>query len=309
MSSKNSAAAPAMPKPRVFIHVNHKQILGAIVGKYSLEKHSAHADRFDVEFIEVRNQPFLHAKEGELYLRHGDKRRWLNDDLQSFTPLRFMPPELMGYRGRAVVIDPDVFAVGDIWELLSRDMDGMALMCRPKSGNKGKGGALASSVMLLDCAKLTHWRVEEQFNEMFAFKRDYMDWISLKLEDRSCIGLFEDEWNDFDRLTPRTQLLHTTKRRHQPWKTGLPIDFRPADKFRLFPPKHWLRRARRAIFGDYALAGTYKRHPDPAQEAFFFRLVSECLDEGIISEQDIRSEMAHNHVRHDALALVRQQAA
>ncbi|KGE03858.1 hypothetical protein [Pseudohaliea rubra] len=309
MSSEQTPAQATAPKPKVFIHVNHKQILGAIVGKYSLEKHSAHADRFAVEFIEVRNQPFLHAKEGELYLRHGDKRSWLNDDLQSFTPLRFMPPELMGYQGRAVVIDPDVFAVGDVWELLSRDMDGMALMCRPKSGNKGKHGALASSVMLLDCAQLTHWRVEEQFNEMFAFKHDYMDWISLKLEDRSRIGLFEDEWNDFDRLTPRTKLLHTTKRRHQPWKTGLPIDFRPADKFRLFPPKHWLRRARRAVFGDYALAGTYKRHPDPAQEAFFFRLVSECLDEGIISEQDVRHEMAHNHVRHDALELVRQQAA
>lgn len=309
MSSEHTPAQPHAPKPRVFIHVNHKQILGAIVGKYSLEKHSAHADSFDVEFIEVRNQPFLHAKEGELYLRHGDKRPWLNNDLQSFTPLRFMPPELMGYRGRAVVIDPDVFAVGDIWELLTRDMEGNALLCRPKSGNKGKHGALASSVMLLDCARLTHWRVEEQFNEMFTFQRDYMDWISLKLEDRSRIGLFEDEWNDFDRLTPRTKLLHTTKRRHQPWKTGLPIDFRPADKFRLFPPKHWLRRARRAMFGDYALAGTYKRHPDPAQEAFFFRLVSECLDEGIISEQDVRQEMAHNHVRHDALELVRQQAA
>ncbi|MHA7815842.1 MAG: hypothetical protein ACX93N_05155 [Pseudohaliea sp.] len=309
MSSEHSTAQPAAPKPKVYIHVNHKQILGAIVGKYSLEKHSAHADKFDVEFIEVRNQPFLHAKEGELYLRHGDKRPWLNNDLQSFTPLRFMPPELMRYQGRAVVIDPDVFAVGDVWELLSRDMQGMALLCRPKSGNKGKAGALASSVMLLDCARLTHWRVEEQFNEMFTFERDYMDWISLKLEDRSRIGLFEDEWNDFDRLTPRTKLMHTTKRRHQPWKTGLPIDFRPADKFRLFPPKHWLRRARRAMFGDYAFAGTYKRHPDPAQEAFFFRLVSECLDTGIISEQDVRHEMAHNHVRHDALDLVRQQAA
>ena len=309
MSSEHSAAVTSAPKPRVYIHVNHKQILGAIVGKYSLEKHSANAEKFEVEFIEVRDQPFLHAKEGELYLRHGDKRTWLNNDLQSFTPLRFMPPELMGYQGRALVIDPDVFAVGDVWELLSRDMGGMALLCRPKSGNKGKHGALASSVMLLDCAQLTHWRVEEQFNEMFAFKRDYMDWISLQLEDRSRIGLFEDEWNDFDRLTPRTKLLHTTKRRHQPWKTGLPIDFRPADKFRLFPPKHWLRRARRAVFGDYALAGTYKRHPDPAQEAFFFRLVSECLDEGIVSEQDVRDEMAHNHVRHDALELLRQHAA
>ncbi len=56
-----------------------------------------------------------------MYLRDGGKREWVRDDLQSFTPTRFLPPQLMGYQGRAVVIDPDVFARGDIWELLSRD--------------------------------------------------------------------------------------------------------------------------------------------------------------------------------------------
>ena len=77
------------------------------------------------------------------------------DDLQSFTPLRFMPPELMGYEGHAVVVDPDVFAVGDIHELLSRDMQGKAIIGRPRSGTKGAEGGIATSVMLLDCAKLT----------------------------------------------------------------------------------------------------------------------------------------------------------
>lgn len=293
----------------VFIHVNHKQWLGAVVGKYALEKNSAHSDKFDVRFIEVKDQPFMAAREGEIYLRDGDYRQWLNNDLQSFTPLRFMPPELMGYRGRAVVIDPDVFAVGDVWELLNRDMQGNAIMCRAKSGNKGKRGALASSVMLLDCARLRHWQVERQFNEMFVGKRDYMQWIGLYLEDRDTIGLFEREWNDFDHLTPATKMLHTTKRRHQPWKTGLKVDYRMADTFRLFPPKHWLRRARRAVFGDYALAGYYKPHPDPAQERLFFTLVSECLDQGIITESVIRDEMAHNHLRHDAIELVKQLAA
>ncbi len=297
------------PKPCVFIHVNHKQMLGAIVGKYALEKHSSNTDKFDIRFIEVKDHAFLHKKEGQLYLRDGGKRKWLNNDLQSFTPLRFMPPELMGYRGRAVVIDPDVFAVSDAWELLSRDMAGMSLLCRAKSGNKGKRGALASSVMLLDCARLKYWKTEEQFNEMFEFKRDYMQWISLHLENRSLIGLFENQWNDFDHLAQNTKMLHTTKRWHQPWKTGLPIDFRPADTFQLFPPKHWIRRARRAIFGDYLLTGTYKAHPDPAQERFFFQLVSECLDTGIITEKDVRNEMAHNHVRHDALDLIKQLAA
>ena len=295
-------------KHRVYIHTNHKQWLGAVVGKHALEKYSSNTDKFDVEFIEVKNHAFLHEKEGQLYLRDGEKRKWLNDDLQSFTPLRFMPPELMGYEGRAVVIDPDVFAASDIWDLLSRDMAGMSLMCRPKSGNKGKRGALASSVMLLDCTKLKHWKVEDQFNEMFEFKRDYMPWIGLYLEDRSQIGLFENEWNDFDHLAEPTKMLHTTKRRYQPWKTGLPVDYRPADTFRLFPPKHWIRRGRRALFGDYVFAGKYKTHPDPAQERFFFRLVSECLDNGMITEKEIRSEMAHNHVRHDAIKLIKRAA-
>jgi hypothetical protein len=291
-------------KPTVFIHTNHRQMVGALVSRYSLKRNSAHADEFDVRFIEAGEQEFMQAREGQIFLRDGDKRPWLNDDLQSFTPLRFMPPELMGYEGRAVVIDPDIFAVGDIWELLTRDMAGKAIMCRPKSGSKGRRGALASSVMLLDCAKLQHWRVAEQFGEMFTFERDYMDWIMLKLEDRSTIGLFEDAWNDFDHLDDNTRLLHNTKRKTQPWKTGLPVDYRPADTFRLFPPRHWIRRARRALFGDYKFAGTYKPHPDPRQEQFFFALLKECLENGVLTEEQLKDEMRRNHVRHDALDIL-----
>ena len=288
----------------VFIHTNHKQLMGAVVSEYSLKRNSDHAEKFDVQIIHHKNQGFMREKEGALYLRDGDKRTWLNDDLQSFTPLRFMPPELMGYQGRALVIDPDIFAAGDVWELLSRDMNGAALMCRPKSGSKGRKGAYASSVMLLDCAQLRHWNVERQFNEMFEFKRDYMDWISLKLEDRATIGLFENKWNDFDHLDGETRLLHNTKRKTQPWKTGLPVDYRMADTFQLFPPRHWLRRARRSLFGDYGLAGKYKQHPDPAQERFFFGLLKECLEKGLVSEATLREEMAQNHLRHDALEVL-----
>jgi hypothetical protein len=248
--------------------------------------------------------PFLHRKEGQMYLRDGGKREWVRDDLQSFTPTRFCPPQLMEYQGRAAVIDPDVFARADIWELLSRDMQGKAILCRQKSGSKGKRGCLATSVMLLDCAKLGHWKVEEQFNDMFTFKRDYMNWVCLKYEEPETIGFFEPEWNDFDHLTENTRMLHTTKRKHQPWKTGLPVDYRAADTFRLFPPKHWIRRARRALFGDYGFAGTYKQHPDISQEQFFFGLLQECLDKGVISETMLREEMAKNHIRHDAFEVL-----
>ncbi|MEN8107256.1 MAG: hypothetical protein ABFS22_04540 [Pseudomonadota bacterium] len=286
----------------VFIHTNHKQIVGALVAEYALRRNSRHNDRFDVRLIQLKDHPFFSKHEGQQYLRDGMKRPWLNEDLQSFTPLRFMPPELMGYQGRAVVIDPDIFAAGDVWELLSRDMQGKAIMCRPRGGSKGLNDkCLATSAMLLDCAKLTHWNVERQFNEMFESKRDYMDWICLKTEPRETIGLFENEWNDFDHLTPQTKMLHTTKRRTQPWKTGLPIDHRPREKFRRFPPLRLLMKARRKLLGEYALLGHYKRHPDPNQENFFFGLLKECLDQDIINEDIIRSEMSQNHVRHDAL--------
>ena len=175
----------------VFIQTNHKQITGAIVAKHALRRYSSNNDKFDVQIIDSRDYPFFAAHEGQEYLRDGVKRVWLNDDLQSFTPTRFMPPKLMGYEGRAVVIDPDIFAAADVWELLSRDMQGKAILCRPKSGSKGKRGCLATSVMLLDNARLTHWKVEQQFNEMFEFKRDYKNWISLADEPRENVGFLE----------------------------------------------------------------------------------------------------------------------
>ncbi len=293
-------------KPTVFIHTNHKQMLGALVSRYSLKKNARDKDAFDVKFIQVRDFTCMAEHEGKRYRRDGEMRPWVNEDLQSFTPLRFAPPQLMNYQGRAVVMDPDIFALADITELLERDMGGKAILCRPKSGRKGRKGAWASSVMLLDCAQLTHWQFEKNFDEMFEpdVRRDYMDWVSLKLEDPASIGVLENEWNDFDNLTADTKLLHNTKRKTQPWKTGLKIDYRPADTFQLFPPRHWLRRARRALFGDYKFAGTYAQHPDPAQETFFFGLVRECLDAGEISEDQLREEIRDGHLREDAFALV-----
>jgi hypothetical protein len=285
-----------MKQACVFIQANDKQMLGAIVARYALRRMSRNNERFEVHILHSRDYSFLAAREGQWYRRDGGKRRWLNEDLQSFTPLRFMPPELMGYAGRALVIDPDVFAVGDVWDLLSRDMQGRSILCRKKVD-----GAFASSVMLLDCGKLTHWRCEEAFEEMFDFNRDYADWMWLRLEPRGSIGLFEKAWNDFDRLNARTKLLHNTRRLTQPWKTGLAIDWTPSERFRMV---RWLMQFRRNVFGEYALLGTYRRHPDRKQERFFFSLLRECLSQGILSEAYLRDEMRRNHLRHDALQVI-----
>jgi hypothetical protein len=283
----------------VFIHTNHKQHIGALVSAYSFARNSAHAEKFDVRLIEHEEFPFFERYEGREYLRDGGTRIWRNDDLQSFTPLRFTPPELMGYQGRAVVVDPDVFAVGDVWPLLQRDMAGRAVMCRTR------GSDFMSSVMLLDCGKLEHWRVEAQFDELFQRQRDYRKWIDLEYEDSATVGTLEPEWNDFDRLTPNTRLLHNTRRRTQPWKSGLPVDFIPAEKaFGYFPPLLWAMRARRRWFGDYAFLGKYKSHPDRRQQDFFFGLLRECVERNVIGEDLLREAMRRNHIRHDALELI-----
>ncbi len=125
--------------------------------QYSFRRNSAHADKFDVKFIHTRDYPYLSAREGQSFLRGGTSRVWHMADLQSFTPLRFLPPQLMNWQGRAVVTDPDVFAVGDVYELLQMDMRGAAVMGRHRSDKADKRAQVATSVMLLDCARLRHW--------------------------------------------------------------------------------------------------------------------------------------------------------
>jgi len=294
-------------KPCVFIQSNPKQIVGAIVAAHAMKRNSRHADEFDVRIIRIEDHPFFQAKEGQSYLRDGVYRKWLNDDLQSFTLTRFMPPELMGYQGRAVCIDPDVFALADVWELLTLDMQGKAIMAAvTRSKVEGKAGQFDSSVMLLDCAKLKHWKVSEQFEAMFEGKIDYKDWIALKLNDPDTIGALEPSWNHFDTLNAETKMVHTTYRRTQPWKTGLPIDFQMPERNRRRPISGLFWRMVRRVLGPYAFLGKYEPHPDKRQEQFFFGLVKECLENGSLTEEMLKREMRQNHVRHDALDLVRK---
>jgi hypothetical protein len=290
-------------KPCVFIHSNEKQMVGALVAEYAMRRNSKQPDAFDVRIIQQEHFAFFREYEGRRYLRDGAWRVWHNDDLQSFTPLRFMPPELMGFQGRALVIDPDIFAVGDVHELLSRDMQGKAVLARRRAGWKKKT-CWASSVMLLDCAQLSHWRCQSDFASLFEGRRDYSDWICLRLEPEASLDPLEDEWNDFDRLSEKTRLLHNTRRWTQPWKTGLPVDFVPGDKVLGLPFVDRLMRWRREWFGDHALLGRYVRHPDRNQERFFFGLLRECLDRGAVSESLLREEIRRNHVRHDAFEVL-----
>lgn len=277
-------------KPTVFVQSNARQRLGAEISAHSYKRNSRNPGSFDVRIIDAADFPKL-MRDGQSILRAGHVRPWDPDDLQSFTPLRFAPPSLMHFEGRALVTDPDCFGVGDVAELLERDMGGKAIMAVARPGHNRRNDYIATSVMLLDCAKLRHWDFEQALDDLFAHRFDYIDWIELKREPAETIGFLEPEWNDFDRLTARTKILHTTKRRTQPWKTGLPVDYTLRER----GPLDFLRRIRRR---------RYEEHPDRNQEALVYSLLAELVDSGAITRERLRDEMAANHVRHDSPELI-----
>jgi hypothetical protein len=298
-------------KATYWIHSNHKQLVGALVAKYSVEKNTKNKDKFDVKIVELASHPALSRRHGQPFLREGVWPKWNNEDLQSFTPLRYLPPELMGFEGRCMIVDPDVFALADVWDLFSRDMKGKAILARRIIPDKKRRPYWATSVMLCDNTRLRHWNWTASLDKMFGGKLDYRDWISLDTEDPETIGELEEEWNSYDRLEPNTKLLHNTGRTTQPWKAGLPIDFLPK-KPQAEPPKvmgviprpkydEWKAKLSGQV---YAPQGFYVEHPDPNQIRFFFQLLGECMDLDIVTERMLRSEMRRNHVRHDALELV-----
>ena len=280
-------------KPTVVIHTNDKQMLGALVSAHSFRRNSRDPDAFDVRIVNAREFPELQER-GHSILRGGHVREWGPDDLQSFTPVRFAIPGLLGYEGLALVTDPDVFAVGDVNELFSRDLKGKAIWCTPRPGYRKLTDPLATSVMLLDNAKLKHWKFAENLKKLWAHQVDYLDWINLKREELDIIGLLEPEWNDFDHLTPQTKLLHNTKRRTQPWKSGLPIDF-------TFKERGLLNFALPIV---RMIAPRYTRHPDQKQEAYFYALLAEGIDRGSISPEQVEQEVRLGHVRPDSIALI-----
>jgi hypothetical protein len=294
------------PKPTVVIHTNDQQMIAALVSAHSLKSRSRSPDRFDVRLLRLEETAFLYKRDGGRFMwwEGVEPSDWRRRNLQSFQPLRRMVPALLNFRGRALVIDPDVFAVGDVHELLSKDMNGKAILCRPKSEWRDGRQLHLSAVMLLDCSQLTHWDWERDIEDLFAFKLKLGPYLSLLDEAPERIGHLEEEWNHCDTLTDATKLLHNTRISTQPWKTGLAADYHEYAPPALASRAGLKRLARRIL--RRPPAPIYQPHPDPRQEQHFFTLLKECLEHGSITPRMLRKAMWRNYLRKDALAVLDQ---
>jgi hypothetical protein len=293
-------------RPTVVIHTNDAQSIPARVAAHALRSRSQSADRFDVRLLRFEETPALYRRDGRPFVWwEGDAPsvfRWR--DLQSFAPLRRMVPALLGFEGRALVLDPDVFAIGDVYELLARDMHGKAIMCRRALRSHAGRPVYSSAVMLLDCGKLTHWQWERDLDDIFRGTTPLGAWLGLLDESPDRIGLFEDEWNSFDVLNEKTKMLHNTEIETQPWKTGLPADFHEHAPRWPAPFEAVRRGVQRLVLRRHTPRVCYRPHPDPRQERLFFTLLRECVDAGSITRGEIRVAMRRNHLRRDAFNLL-----
>lgn len=269
-------------KNTLFIQANTKQMVGALLAKFAAERQRKDPNSFDVQIINVETVPAFKEFAWAGFKRGNETRVQDPNDLQSFTLTRLMPPELMGYEGRAVVIDPDIFALKDIAPLFEMDLKGNTLAACPKKS------AWDSSVMVLDCAKLTHWKIADILKSLGDGTDDYRTWMQLRAE-KNVFELSRD-WNSLDVITPTTGMLHTTVRLTQPWKTGLPIDFTPGHIPPLFGyiPRFWVKQPTH-----------YQPHPDPAVENFFFKLTKDALAAGAVTNEDLQAAIDAHNVRAD----------
>ena len=292
-------------KPTIFIQTNYKQMLGARVSRHSLLRSTSRPDAFDIRYIVAEEQDALHRRHEQPYLRKDQRRLWDTDDLQSFTPTRFLAPQLMDFKGRCLVIDPDVFAVSDVFELLEQDMKGKAIVCRKMDRPSGRADYM-TSVMLLDCNQLRHWNWNTQLEQLFSLEFDYFDWMNLHLENPETIGCLEEKWNHFDTLDSKTKMIHFTGKLTQPWKTGLPVDFSDHPRSPRFS-KSFRHRLKMVLVYLGVLTGApshYTKHPDPKQERFFFELLANCIKQGEITREELATEISKSHLRPDALSLL-----
>lgn len=277
---------------KVFIHTNNKQGIGAILAKFAIERYLPKDSDIKVEILNVDNLEEFKNFAGKKYMRGGREISYDPKDLQSFTLSRFMPPELMGYEGRSIVIDPDIFAIGDITPLMNMDLEGKPLAaCKKKD-------AWDTSVMVMDNAKLKHWKMRDFLKALGSKQTDYVDIMSIKFEPE--IKELTRDWNSLDKLGPETKLLHTTNRLTQPWRTGLPIDFTitPMPKIFGIIPREPIHK----LLGKYPTH--YQPHPDKNIERWFLNLVKDALKAGAVTKEALQKEIDFGHVRKDLLSKV-----
>jgi hypothetical protein len=147
----------------------------------------------------------------------------------NFGFVRFLVPKLNDYTGKAIYLDADQLVFTDINELLDAlDDDHVVGLVNNPEGTFGKkvvGKHNQTSVMVLNCEKLTDWNPDTMFSNVVPNRAElgpgqihYRDFMMLSWYDQSKIQPIDPRWNHFNIVNPDSKLTHFSHVRSQPWK-------------------------------------------------------------------------------------------
>ena len=187
---------------KVFVGTSPDQRLAYQVLEHSLQRNTRRP--VEVRPIDARHLPV--PRDPRNRMRTG------------FSFARFEIPRLCGYRGRAIYLDADMLALGDLDEVWSLPMEGADLL---HSDQPPEGAGAKFSVLLLDCERL-RWSGERVVQELDQGRYSYeelMFEMCLVPEERKRAAI-PRRWNSLDRLERDTRLIHYTSVPTQPWRFG-----------------------------------------------------------------------------------------
>ena len=259
----------------VYIHCNRMNDIPAKVAKYSFEKQNPGLN-VHLEYLE--DHPKLLENHNHYFYRDGVKMQWDTTKHQSFFPVRFLCAESHKAKKRTekwiLVTDPDIFCLKDLEKLNSYI----------KKAEEKKSNIIAhgsnSSVMLLNTEKV-NWTEDELIRDVFKKKANFDNWMYLNFPK---VLTLPGAYNQYDRITKNTALLHTTKTETQPWKTGITYEeWELHNKIRK-PNNKKLK---------------FKNHPSRLVRECVFSLFKEAYDNKIFSLDEIEEAIRDKALRCD----------
>lgn len=288
---------------QVFIHTNNKQMLGALLSKYSIIKNSNKITSENIKIINIDDNEFINANNDYEIIRNNKTYKWNKNDLQSFTLLRFFPPKIMNYSGFSLVIDPDVFAVSNIDHFLDLNLSNFDLAACKNITND----SLYSSVIFYNNEKVKKYELDYLATKVLEKKYDYTSLMNLNFIQFDNILFLDHKWNSFDQINNDTIFLHLTNRVTQPWKAGLKIDFHqefPNFKFKIIPYRLFQNFKEFIYNKKFPPYKYYLNHPENKINKYFFNLMRSAIKDEIISEEFIKEQILNKYVRSDILEIL-----
>ena len=267
---------------KIYIQSNKYQKIAAKVAAYSFKRFG-----LKTEYIEFEENKLLSSYLHQSYKRNGENRIF-KDDLQSFTILRFLAPEMNKYNEKILVIDPDVFAIKDPKHMLDL-ISNFDIACTFRNNHP------RSEVMLIDATKVK-WNFKDICKKVFNKEIDYTKLMNLTFDQNLKIKEINENYNSIDNLNDSTILLHTSNRITQPWKEGLKVNFERHNLKIKDYIKFCIKKILNYKYQNNLFENRFIKHPNEKVYSVVKSLFNEALRENFILKEEMEEAIRKGYL-------------